>query len=73
MLAQIVAALYNTGFKSPEKQVSPLDFMPSQAAKRKQDKSAEPGKPVRMTKKKRKELASGANAVLMMLTSSFRK
>jgi hypothetical protein len=72
MSAQTTAAIYNTGYK-PEKQLTPLAFMPSQIAKKKKDNTAEPGKAVRMTKKRRQELASGANAVLMMMASAVAK
>jgi hypothetical protein len=64
MLAQIVSALYNTGFKSPEKPTSPLDFMLSQQGKKKSTKTADPTNPVRMTKKRRQALMDQLNATL---------
>jgi len=66
MAAQIAAAIYNTGFKSPEKQVSPVDFMPSQRSKNAKEKSG-PAPAVRMTKKKRRTLSRSLNAVLMQI------
>jgi hypothetical protein len=63
MLAQLTAAIYNTGFKSPEKQVNPVDYMPSQWAKK--AKVVKAGVAVRMTKKKRQQLSGNLNAILM--------
>ncbi len=63
MLAQIVAGLYNTGFKTPEKPVSPLEFMPSQQAKRAIQKANKPRR-IRMTKKRRLAIFWGLRATL---------
>jgi len=69
MTAQLISALYNTGFKTPEKPTSPLDFMPSQWAKKrnKPKAAAESGAAVRMGKRKRKDLALNLSNVLMQM------
>lgn len=71
MLAQIVAAVYNTGYRLKD-QVTPLAFMPSQAGKNK-SKTAESNAPVRMGKRRRKQLATSVNAILMAMTSAASK
>jgi hypothetical protein len=69
LYAQIASAVYNTGFRATEKPTSPLDFMPSQWAKKAAKKSAhsDSNAPVRMTNKKRKALCSSLNSVLSTL------
>jgi hypothetical protein len=71
MAAQIAAAIYNTGFKSPKNQVSPLDLMPSQWAKKHSKKAKHSG---RMTKKqKRQELSTSLNMAVMQIMQEAAK
>jgi hypothetical protein len=65
LFAQVTAALYNTGFKSPEKQVNAVDFMPSQWGK----KSRVGGPAVELDDEDRQALSSNLNAVLMELVN----
>ena len=67
MFAQLTSWIANTGFRSTEKPTSAFDFMPSQWRKKAKQKAQDPKKPVRMTKKKRQQIAQSLNAVLMHL------
>jgi hypothetical protein len=67
LFAQIVSAVFNTGFRATEKPVSILDCMPSQWGKTANKPSASKSTAVRMTKKKRVALSSSLNMVLMGL------
>jgi hypothetical protein len=53
MLAQLTAAVMNTGFKSPEKPTKTTDYMPSQWAK-----AAEPVAPIERSPDRDTRLAS---------------
>jgi hypothetical protein len=67
MLAQLTAAIYNTGFKSPEKHVNAVDYMPSQWAKKANAKAAP--KRIRMTKKRRQSIFEGLRATLAQVAT----
>ncbi len=53
MLAQLTSYIVNFGFRSPRKQTTPKDFMPSQRAKGQTET-----KPTRMTPKRRREIVN---------------
>jgi hypothetical protein len=67
LFAQVTAALYNTGFKSPEKQVNAVDLMPSQWGKKQQPKAG--GPPIELSDDGRQELSSSLNGMLMALAT----
>lgn len=61
MLAQLTSWVANTGFRSTEKPTKPTDFMPSQWSKTAKQKAS---KPIRMTAKKRLDMAEYIMATL---------
>jgi hypothetical protein len=73
MLGQLTSWVANTGFTRPEKPTKATDFMPSEWMKKAQSKSKTDSSsfvpPVRMTKKRRADIAHSLNAVLMSMTA----
>lgn len=60
LAAQLTSWIINTGFRTTEKPTKPQDFMPSEWRTR---ASVNSGKPIRMTKKRRADIANSIRSM----------